>query len=93
MRNATRLASQTITQSTGPTNNTPTTVATIPITTTPKILNKKHKPNPLEVLVQAASVLNPKQFELPKALTMPLPFPGTDKSKYKSKLMLMFVIN
>ncbi|XP_044738088.1 PHD finger protein 12 [Chrysoperla carnea] len=41
--------------------------------------NKKQKPNPLEVLVQAASVLNPKQFELPKALTVPCPFPGTDK--------------
>lgn len=45
--------------------------------------NKKQKPNPLEVLVQAASVLNPKQFELPKALTVPCPFPGTDKSKLR----------
>lgn len=40
---------------------------------------KKAKLNSLEVLVKAASMLNPKQFELPKNLSLPCVFPGTDK--------------
>lgn len=40
---------------------------------------KRPKPNPMEVLVQAASMLNPKQFELPRQMNTPCVFPGTDK--------------
>lgn len=42
---------------------------------------KKAKLNPMEVLVQAASALNPKQFELPRSMSVPCMFPGRDKSK------------
>lgn len=42
---------------------------------------KKAKLNPMEVLVQAASALNPKQFELPRSMSVPCIFPGRDKSK------------
>ena len=35
--------------------------------------------NPMDVLVKAASALNPKQFELPREMGMSIPFPGTDK--------------
>jgi len=35
--------------------------------------------NPMDVLVKAASSLNPKQFELPREMGMSIPFPGTDK--------------
>jgi hypothetical protein len=37
--------------------------------------------NPMDVLVKAASALNPKQFELPREMGMSIPFPGTDKGK------------
>jgi hypothetical protein len=37
--------------------------------------------NPMEVLVKAASAMNPKQFELPREMGMSIPFPGTDKGK------------
>lgn len=44
---------------------------------------KKSKRDPaavgMEMLVQAAAMLNPRQFDLPRELTMSLPFPGTDK--------------
>lgn len=40
---------------------------------------KKVKSNPLEVLVEAAHALNPKQFELPRSMSVPCIFPGTDK--------------
>lgn len=40
---------------------------------------KKVKLNPIDVLVQAASALNPKQFELPRSMSVPCIFPGTDK--------------
>jgi hypothetical protein len=33
----------------------------------------------MDVLVKAASALNPKQFELPREMGMSIPFPGTDK--------------
>lgn len=38
--------------------------------------------NPMEILVQAASALNPKQFELPRSMSVPCMFPGRDKSKF-----------
>jgi hypothetical protein len=37
--------------------------------------------NPMDVLVKAASAMNPKQFELPREMGMSIPFPGTDKGK------------
>lgn len=42
---------------------------------------KKAKLNPMEMLVQAASALNPRQFELPRSMSVPCIFPGRDKSK------------
>ncbi|XP_068086806.1 PHD finger protein 12 [Anabrus simplex] len=41
----------------------------------------------LELLVKAASMMNPKQFELPRELSMSLPFPGTDKNPAPSKVI------
>lgn len=35
----------------------------------------------MEMLVEAASALNPKQFELPRSMSVPCMFPGRDKSK------------
>ncbi|KAK5638701.1 hypothetical protein RI129_012996 [Pyrocoelia pectoralis] len=40
---------------------------------------KKTKPNPFEILLEAANALNPKQFELPRSMSLPSCFPGTDK--------------
>jgi hypothetical protein len=37
--------------------------------------------HPMDVLVKAASAMNPKQFELPREMGMSIPFPGTDKGK------------
>ncbi|XP_001605754.1 PHD finger protein 12 [Nasonia vitripennis] len=41
--------------------------------------NKRKKKNALEVLALAASLVNPKEFELPRELQIPITFPGTDK--------------
>lgn len=43
---------------------------------------KKTKNSSLEILVKAASMLNPRQFELPKNMSLPCIFPGTDKGIY-----------
>lgn len=40
---------------------------------------KKTKKSALEVLAIAASLLNPKEFELPKELQLSINFPGSDK--------------
>ncbi|XP_031331009.1 PHD finger protein 12 [Photinus pyralis] len=40
---------------------------------------KKPKPNPFETLLEAAHSLNPKEFELPRSMSLPSCFPGTDK--------------
>lgn len=45
-----------------------------------KIATKKAKASPMEILIQAASSMNPKQFELPRSMSVPCVFPGTDKS-------------
>lgn len=37
--------------------------------------------HPMDVLVKAASAMNPKQFELPREMGTSIPFPGTDKGK------------
>ncbi|PNF41953.1 hypothetical protein B7P43_G14637 [Cryptotermes secundus] len=42
--------------------------------------------HPMDVLVKAASAMNPKQFELPREMGMSIPFPGTDKAPGPSKI-------
>ncbi|CAD6216420.1 GSCOCG00004578001-RA-CDS [Cotesia congregata] len=41
--------------------------------------NSSNKKSPLEVLALAASLVNPREFELPRELRLPITFPGTDK--------------
>lgn len=41
--------------------------------------NKKIKLSAMDILVEAAKSVNPKQFELPRELNEPTQFPGTDK--------------
>lgn len=48
----------------------------------------------MDVLVKAASLMNPKQFELPRNMSVPCLFPGTDKGNtpgffFKFKLVLI----
>ncbi|KAJ0172882.1 hypothetical protein K1T71_011058 [Dendrolimus kikuchii] len=40
--------------------------------------------SPMEILVKAAKIMNPKQFELPREMQIPCPFPGTDKEGSKN---------
>lgn len=42
------------------------------------------KGTPLDELIKAASLLNPRQFELPREMSVHIPFPGTDKSRFFS---------
>ncbi|CAH1118667.1 unnamed protein product [Phaedon cochleariae] len=42
-------------------------------------LSKKQKMSPMEILIEAANSMNPKQFELPRSMSVPCLFPGTDK--------------
>lgn len=51
---------------------------------------KKTKLNPMDVLIQAASSMNPKQFELPRSMSVPCIFPGTDKGTF---LILLNILN
>ncbi|KAF5281676.1 hypothetical protein FQR65_LT14606 [Abscondita terminalis] len=53
------------------------TMSTPETSTKPPI--KKTKLNPLETLIEAAHSLNPQQFELPRSMSLPSLFPGTDK--------------
>lgn len=46
-----------------------------------RALDPNKKPTPLDELIKAASILNPKQFELPRELEIHTQFPGNDKSK------------
>lgn len=49
-----------------------------------KIMSKKAKIlNPMELLIEAANSMNPKQFELPRSMSVPCLFPGTDKGEMK----------
>ncbi|CRK98205.1 CLUMA_CG011568, isoform A [Clunio marinus] len=41
--------------------------------------DKPEELSPFEELIRAASLLNPKQFELPSDMTEPFPFPGTER--------------
>lgn len=45
----------------------------------PKIEEKPEELSPFEELIRVASLLNPKQFELPAEMTEPFPFPGTER--------------
>ncbi|XP_011633116.1 PHD finger protein 12 isoform X2 [Pogonomyrmex barbatus] len=45
---------------------------------------KKKKRSALEVLALAASLVNPREFELPKELQLPIMFPGSNKVDYVS---------
>lgn len=44
-----------------------------------KIVEKEEELSPFEELIRVASLLNPKQFELPMEMTQPFPFPGTER--------------
>ncbi|XP_029168539.1 PHD finger protein 12 isoform X2 [Nylanderia fulva] len=46
--------------------------------------NEKKKKSALEVLAMAASLVNPREFELPKELQLPIMFPGSNKMDYVS---------
>lgn len=46
--------------------------------------DKKKKKSALEVLALAASLINPREFELPKELQLPIMFPGSNKVDYVS---------
>lgn len=50
---------------------------------------KKIKVCPMELLIEAAQSMNPRQFELPRSMSMPCIFPGTDKSKWFFILQLV----
>jgi hypothetical protein len=45
----------------------------------PKVEEKLEELSPFEELIRVASLLNPKQFELPLEMTEPFPFPGTER--------------
>lgn len=44
-----------------------------------KALDPNKKPTPLDELIRAASIQNPKQFELPRELELNVQFPGYDR--------------
>ncbi|XP_011156358.1 PHD finger protein 12 [Solenopsis invicta] len=46
--------------------------------------NEKKKRSALEVLTLAAALVNPREFELPKELQLPIMFPGSNKADYVS---------
>jgi len=46
--------------------------------------DKKKKQSPFEILAVAASLMNPREFELPKELQLPIMFPGSNKVDYVS---------
>lgn len=49
------------------------------------VSTKKIKLSPMDMLVEAAKSINPRQFELPKEMARPCIFPGTDKIETCSK--------
>lgn len=52
----------------------------MPAEATPKPVAKKQKMlSPIEMLIEAAQAMNPRQFELPRSMSIPCIFPGTDK--------------
>ncbi|XP_072392696.1 PHD finger protein 12 [Diabrotica undecimpunctata] len=53
--------------------------STPPSSSVAKCPSKKQKLSPMEVLIEAANAMNPKQFELPRSMSVPCVFPGIDK--------------
>lgn len=45
------------------------------------VIEKPVELSPFEELIRVASLLNPKQFELPIEMTEPFPFPGTERAE------------
>lgn len=63
-------------------NSTPVSCTTVSSSLITKAGIKKPKiMNPMEMLIEAANAMNPKQFELPRSMSVPCVFPGTDKGK------------
>lgn len=53
----------------------------VPAVIVPAVTNDpKRKPTPLDELIRAATIMNPRQFELPREMEIYDQFPGTDKS-------------
>ncbi|CAK1590615.1 unnamed protein product [Parnassius mnemosyne] len=50
----------------------------------PEEEEEKKELTPMEILVKAAKVMNPKQFELPREMRIPCIFPGTEKEGSKN---------
>lgn len=57
-----------------------------------RALDPNKKPTPLDELIKAASILNPKQFELPRELEIHTQFPGNDKSKSILEIFLLLIM-
>jgi hypothetical protein len=61
--------------------------------------DSEHKPsddsikNPFDLLVRAAIVMNPKQFQLPLEYTPPFLFPGTSKKPYLNPFSGQLLVN
>lgn len=53
-----------------------------------KALDPNKKPTPLDELIKAASILNPRQFELPRELEIHTQFPGNDKGKLADYMLI-----
>lgn len=49
----------------------------------PILLPPPPQVTPLDELIRAAAILNPRQFELPRELSIFVKFPGDDKCKWK----------
>ncbi|CAB3256774.1 unnamed protein product [Arctia plantaginis] len=50
----------------------------------PEEKEKEKELSPMEILVKAAKIMNPRQFELPREMRIPCLFPGTDKEHGKN---------
>lgn len=60
-----------------------------PVVIAPKPIiasDPKRKPTSLDELIRAASIMNPRQFELPREMEIYDQFPGTDKSELLTAL-------
>lgn len=55
-----------------------------------KALDPNKKATPLDELIRAASIQNPKQFELPRELELHVQFPGYDRGKCRNSKNLVY---
>lgn len=62
-------------------NSTPISVNTCSSANSKTTTKKAKTLNPMDVLIEAANSMNPKQFELPRSMSVPCLFPGTDKGE------------